>query len=63
MKTDKIIQELCRLAETKTWDGKTTDEALFNAIEGMERLWEQKQADQRRIAMVHANRKQPRICC
>jgi hypothetical protein len=54
--------ELYRLAETRAWDGKVTDEALSAAIEGMERLWEQRQADKRRTAMVHANKKQPWIC-
>lgn len=63
MKNDKVILELYRLAETRTWDGKVTDEALFAAIEGMERLWEQRQADKRRVAMAHANKKQPRVCC
>lgn len=63
MNIDEIIMELYRLAETKDWDGKTTDEALFAAIEGMEHIWEQKQADKRKNAMVHANKKQPRIWC
>lgn len=63
MPLDKIILELYRLAETKVWDNKTTDEALLGAIEGLERIQEQRQAAKRRIAMVHANKKQPRICC
>ena len=56
MTIDQVIMELYRLAETRTWDGKTTDEALFTAIEGMEHIWEQKQADKRRNAMFHANK-------
>jgi hypothetical protein len=63
MNIDQIIMELYRLAETRDWDGKTTDEALFAAIEGMELIWEQKQADKRKNAMVRANKKQPRIWC
>lgn len=63
MPLDKIILELYRLAETKAWDSKATDEALLGAIEGLERIQEQRQAAKRRIAMVHANKKQPRICC
>jgi hypothetical protein len=63
MNIEKVILELYRLAETKTWEGKDTDEALFGAIEGLERIQEQRQAAKRRIAMVHANKKQPRICC
>jgi len=63
MNIDQIIMELYRLAETRDWDGNTTDEALFAAIQGMELIWEQKQADKRKNAMVHANKKQPRIWC
>ena len=63
MDIDQIIMELYRLAETRDWDGESTDEALFAAIEGMEYIWEQKQADKRKSAMVHANKKQPRIWC
>jgi hypothetical protein len=63
MTFDQVILELYRLAETRDWDGKHTDEAIRAAIEGMEQLWEQKQADKRKQAMVHANRKQPRIWC
>jgi hypothetical protein len=58
-----VILELYRLAESKTWDGKDTDEALSAAIEGLEKIWELQQADKRRIAMVHANKKQPRTWC
>lgn len=63
MDIDQIIMELYRLAETRDWDGKATDEALFAAIQGMEHIWEQQQADKRKNAMVHANKKQPRIWC
>ncbi len=63
MTIEDVIMELYRLAETKTWKGKATDEALSSAIEGMEQLWELRQADKRRVAMVNANKKQPRIWC
>lgn len=63
MDLDEVILELYRLAETKAWEGKVTDEALSAAIEGMEQLWELRQADRRRTAMVNANKKQPRVWC
>jgi len=63
MTLDEVILELYRLAEAKTWDGNATDEALSAAIEGMEQIWELRQADKRRTAMINANRKQPRIWC
>ncbi len=63
MTLEDVILELYRLAESKNWDGKATDEALSVAIEGLEKIWELKQADQRRAAMVNANRKQPRVWC
>jgi len=63
MKLEEVIFELYRLAETKEWDGKTTDEAIASAIEGMEKIWELKQADKRKSAMVRANKKQPRLWC
>ena len=63
MSLDEVILELYRLAEAKTWDGRITDEALSAAIEGMEHIWELRQADKRRTAMVQANKKQPRIWC
>ncbi len=63
MTIEDVIMELYRLAETKTWEGKVTDEALASAIEGMEQIWELRQADKRRVAMVNANKKQPRIWC
>ncbi|HEY6010539.1 MAG TPA: hypothetical protein VIX18_03630 [Nitrospirota bacterium] len=63
MDLDEVILELYRLAETKTWEGKRSDEALSTAIEGMEQIWQLKQADKRRAAMVNANKKQPRVWC
>lgn len=61
MNIEEVIYELYRLAETKKWDGKATEEALTSAIEGMEKIWEVQQADKRRSAMVKANKKQPRL--
>lgn len=63
MDMEEVILELYRVAETKKWDGKKTDQALAAAIEGMEKIWELAQADQRKRAMVTANRKQPRTWC
>ena len=63
MTLEDVVAELYRLAETKEWEGKWTDEALSAAIEAMEKIWELRQADQRRTAMVNANKKQPRIWC
>lgn len=63
MKLEEVIFELYRVAETRKWDGKKTDDALAAAIEGMEKIWELKQADKRKDAMVKANKKQPRIWC
>ena len=61
MTLDEVILELYRLAESKAWDGKRTDEALSLAIEGMEQIWTLRQADLRRTAKVQALKKQPRI--
>jgi hypothetical protein len=61
MTLEEIIMELYRLAETKEWDGERTDEALFSALEGMEKIWELREADKRRTAMTSANKKQPRV--
>lgn len=61
MTLDEVILELYRLAETKEWDAKATDEALATAIEGMEQIWTLRQADVRRSAKVQALRKQPRV--
>ena len=36
MTFDEVILELYRLAETKKWGGKATDDALTAAIEGMD---------------------------
>jgi hypothetical protein len=63
MTLEDVILELYRLAESKNWDGKSTDDALSAAIEGMEKIWELQQADKRRTAMVNANKKQPRVWC
>ncbi len=63
MTLEDVIMELYRLAETKNWEGKVTDEALSTAIEGMEQIWQMRQADKRRVAMVNANKKQPRVWC
>ena len=63
MTLEEVILELYRLAESKNWDSKITDEALSTAIEGMEHLWELRQADIRRNAMINASRKQPRVWC
>ncbi len=52
MKLEEVIFELYRIAETKKWDGKKTDEAIAAAIEGMEKIWELRQADKRKKAMV-----------
>ncbi len=61
MTLDEVILELYRLAETKTWDDASSDEALATAIEGMEQIWTLRQADLRRSARVQALKKQPRI--
>lgn len=61
MTLDEVILELYRLAESKNWDNELTDEALSAAIEGMEHIWELKQADMRKNAMINANKKQPRV--
>jgi hypothetical protein len=63
MTIDEVILELYRLAETKEWEGKSTDEALSTAIEGMEQIWTLRQADVRRSAKVKALKKQPRVWC
>ncbi len=63
MKLEEVIYELYRMAETKKWNGKKTDEALVAAIEGMEKIWERREADKRKSAMVRANKKQPRLWC
>ena len=63
MTLDEVILVLYRLAESKNWDHKLTDEALSAAIEGMEHIWELNQADMRRNAMINANKKQPRVWC
>jgi hypothetical protein len=61
MTLDEVILELYRLAETKKWDGDSSDEALAAAIEGMEKIWTLRQEDARRSARAQALRRQPRI--
>jgi hypothetical protein len=61
MTIDEIILELYRLAETKKWNGKATDEALAAAIEGMEQIWTLRQADLRRSVKNQALKRQPRV--
>ncbi len=61
MTLDEAIRELYRLAESKNWDNKFTDEALSMAIEGMEHIMELKQEDMIKNAMINASKKQPRI--
>ena len=63
MTLDEVILELYRLAESRKWAGSISDEALSAAIEGMEHIWELKQADLRKNAMTNANKKQPRVWC
>lgn len=63
MTLEEVIMELYRLAETKEWEGEKTDEALSSALEGMEKIWELREADKRRTAMINANKKQPRVWC
>jgi len=61
MTLDDVILELYRLAETKEWDGGKSHEALASAIEGMEQIWNLRQADLRRSARVQVLKKQPRL--
>ncbi|HUJ19019.1 MAG TPA: hypothetical protein VL197_13640 [Nitrospirota bacterium] len=63
MNLEEIIIELYRISETKKWEGQKSDEALAAAIEGMERIWETRQADLRKNAAARQNRKQPRNWC
>lgn len=58
---DEVILELYRLAETKTWDGDKSTEAMAVAIEAMEHIWTLKQADTRKNAAGSPGRKQARI--
>ncbi len=61
MNFNEVIYELYRLAETKQWEGKKTDEALNAAIEGMEKIWELQQTEKRKGAIVRVCKKQPRV--
>ena len=63
MTLEEVIFELYRLAETREWAGEKTEEALSAAVEGMEKIWELREADKRRTAMVNASKKQPRVWC
>jgi len=63
MNIDEVILELYRLAESGTWDGSVTDEALLAAIDGLEHIRELKQEDMRKSAMLQANKKLPRVWC
>jgi predicted house-cleaning noncanonical NTP pyrophosphatase (MazG superfamily) len=63
MTLEEVLIELYRLAETKEWDGEKTDEALSSALEGMEQIWELTEADNKRMAMINAKKKQPRVWC
>jgi hypothetical protein len=61
MTLDEVILELYRLAETRKWDGTKSDEALANALEGMEQIWTLRQAAVRRNARSQPSKKQQRI--
>lgn len=63
MLIDEAIQELYRLAETKKWDSKHTYEALAAAIDGLEHIKAQKNAQRRKTIMKYANKKQSRVWC
>lgn len=58
MTLDEVILELYRLAETKKWDKRATDEALAAAIEGMEHIWTLRQSDRRKNASGTGKRQQ-----
>jgi len=65
MTLDEVILELYRVAETKQWDGKNTDEALAVAIEGLEQILMLRQTEMMRNMKASASsamRKQPRVC-
>ena len=59
MNINEVILELYRLAETRKWRNKATNEALSlsAAIEGMEHIWELRLANKRRNAIANANKK------
>jgi len=63
MTIEDVILELYRLSESKEWNGKTSDESVAAAIEGLEKIWEMQMADRRRAAMARGSKKQPRIWC
>lgn len=61
MTLDDVIVELYRLAETREWDGQTSDEALLIAIEGLEYIWAVSQEDKRGKAKAGMPRGAPRL--
>jgi hypothetical protein len=63
MTLEDVILELYRLAESKKWNGKISDESVTAAIEGLEKIWEMQLADRRRAAMAQGSKRQPRIWC
>lgn len=63
MDIDEVVVELYRLAESGKGNNTITDEALLAAIEGLEDLQELKRTETRKLAMINANKKQPRVWC
>lgn len=61
MTFDEVILELYRLAETRAWDGKASDEAVTTAIEALEQIWMLRQAEMRRGAKAGAHKRQQRL--
>lgn len=61
MTLDEVIVELYRLAETREWDGQTSDEALLIAIEGLEYIWAVSQKEKRDKAKAGILRGAPRV--
>jgi hypothetical protein len=61
MTLDEVIVELYRLAETRQWQGRKTDEAVLIALEGMEQIWSLRLTDRRRNMKSSAIKKQPRL--
>lgn len=61
MTFDEVILELYRLAETKTWEGTASDEAVATAIEALEQIWMLRQAEMRRGAKTSAQKRQQRL--
>lgn len=61
MTLNEVIEELYRLAETREWDGRTSDEALLIAIEGLEYIWAVSQEEKRDKAKAGILRGVPRV--